>query len=241
MTRHVARHTALLLAGLALHGLATHAWAQQKSTPSAGQITPGEPQITFTFDREGLPVPHFVLVIHRDGTGTYAADEVERRSADSALQQATQHHVERSLALSPATTDTIFQMAERAKYFHLECQSKAKVADTGRKVLSYASSAETGSCTYHFSENKDVAALGDLLQGLAATMDIGRKLEFEHRFDHLGLDAEMQSLARQLQEKQVYDVGTIAPVLSSIVQDDTLIQRVRVLAGRLLEQAAATR
>ena len=48
-----------------------------------------------------------------------------------------------------------------------------------------------GSCVYNYSDNKNVALLTDTFLGIAFTLDEGRKLDFLHRYDRLGLDAEM--------------------------------------------------
>ncbi len=60
----------------------------------------------------------------------------------------------------------------------------------GRKTLRYSGPDGEGSCVYNFSENKNVVELTDLFQGIVRTLEVGRKLDFDHRFDRLGLDEE---------------------------------------------------
>ncbi len=70
-------------------------------------------------------------------------------------------------------------------------------------------------------------------------MDEGRRLEFLHRYDRLGLDAEMISLAEQVESGRALELGTISPTLASIADDTAVIQRVRLKAQKMLEQVAA--
>jgi hypothetical protein len=70
-------------------------------------------------------------------------------------------------------------------------------------------------------------------------MDEGRRLEFLHRYDRLGLDAEMISLGQEVEAGRALELGTIAPALALIVDDTAVIQRVRLRAQKMLEQVAA--
>jgi hypothetical protein len=120
----------------------------------------------------------------------------------------------------------------------MECASKAKnIADTGKKTLSYKGSDGQGSCLYNYSESKGVTQLTDLFQAIAFTMDEGRKLEFMHRFDRLGLYSEIDILNREINDKRALEVGNIAPALQAIIADEDLMQKVRERAARLLAEA----
>ncbi len=70
-------------------------------------------------------------------------------------------------------------------------------------------------------------------------MDEGRKLEFLHRYDRLGLDAEMISFGQELTAGRALELGSISPTLAAIADDTAVIQRVRLRAQKMLEQVAA--
>ena len=75
-------------------------------------------------------------------------------------------------------------------------------------------------------------------------MDEGRKLEHLHRYDRLGLDAEMISFSQDVSAGRALELGIISPCLRSIADDAEVIQRVRAQAAKLLAlnpQEAATR
>jgi hypothetical protein len=73
--------------------------------------------------------------------------------------------------------------------------------------------------------------------GIAYTLDEGRRLEFLHRYDRLGLDAEMITLSQEVDAGRALELGTIAPTLAAIADDTAVLQRVRLRATRMLEQA----
>ena len=93
------------------------------------------------------------------------------------------------------------------------------------------------SCIYNYSQNKNVAMLTDTFQGIAYTLDEGRRLDFLHRYDRLGLDDEMSNFEAQVKAGGALELGTIAPTLAAIVADMELIERVRVQAEKMLEKA----
>jgi enoyl-CoA hydratase/carnithine racemase len=73
---------------------------------------------------------------------------------------------------------------------------------------------------------------------IAYTIDEGRRLAFLHRYDRLGLDAEMISFGQELDAGRALELGTITPTLAAIADDTALIQRVRLKARKMLEQIA---
>lgn len=193
-------------------------------------------QISFHFDRPGLTVPKFILTVNEDASGRYEADQIFPAQPGSSIQQT--QHIDRKVTLSFATTAHIFAIARELDRFNITCASAAKnIADTGTKTLEYTGEGGNGSCTYNFSENKRVVSLTDLFQAIAVTLDMGRKLDFDHRFDRLGLDAATASLVEEVEAGRAAELGTIYTTLRSIAQDSELLDRVRSRAAKLLRQA----
>lgn len=231
-----------LVAGIALAGALTMCltsvlMAQAAGSPGAAQIET-QPVVSFQFDRVGLPVPRYSLRVREDGTGNYQADVEAGVASNGSAPVEADKHVERTFTLTPETTAKIFRTARGLNHFNVACASKAKnIANTGTKTLSYAGSDGSGSCAYNYSENKGVALLTNIFLGVAFTLDEGRRLDFLHRYDRLGLDAETTSLAREVESGHALELGTIAPTLTAIVDDTALMQRVRLRAAKMLEQA----
>ena len=193
------------------------------------------PQIFFAFDRPGLPVPQYELTIRRDGSVVYAGEEQPPATGPGPASGRPSQSFQRVVSISAATVNRVFVLAQKLNHFNIPCASNAKnIADTGKKTLTYAGSDGAGSCTYNYTENKDVQALTDIFEGIAETMDEGRRLDYLHRYDRLGLDAAMESFSREVAEGRALEMGTIAPTLRSIADDPEVMQRVRTRANALL-------
>ncbi len=187
-----------------------------------------------------MPVPRFTLRIREDGSGRYQADQAEMPATATSMRGQAAQHIDRPINLTRGSVAKIFKSARTVNYFNIECESKARnIANTGKKTLSYTGADGSGSCTYNYSENKSVDTLTNTFLGIAYTMDAGRKLEFLHRYDRLGLDAEMISLSQEAEAGRALELGTISPTLAAIVDDTAVIQRVRLRAQKMLEQVAA--
>ena len=210
--------------------LAPTALPAQQSAASATPAT-----VTFQFDRPGLHVPRYSFEIHEDGTAIYHAEEVIAAPPNGPVETKP---IDRRLTITHTTVDTIFKTARSLNHFNLTCESTAKnIAKTGNKTLIYKAADGTGQCTYNYSENKDVQVLTDLFQSLEFTLDEGRKLDFLHRFDRLGLDAETSTLVKAVADHRAIEIGTITASLQSIADDTAIMQRVRQRVATLLEQA----
>jgi hypothetical protein len=183
--------------------------------------------VNFTFERVGLPVPKFSMELDKSGRGNYTADEGPPPDAHF-------------FTISAKTAVKVFSLLADVRLSQEVCASKAKnVADTGAKTLTYSEDKTMTSCAYNHSENKDVQQLTAIFQGIAETMDEGRTLERLHRYDRLGLDAEMIAFSDEVSSGRALELGTIAPCLRSIADDVEVIQRVRTRAEKLLAMVPA--
>ena len=215
-----------------------------ESTPAQ---QPAPPTLTFHFERPGLSVPVYTIALHPDGIGSYIAQYAPIPQQQSrfggtdagAAPQQTPESVTLPIQLSEATTAKLFERARTVGYFQHPCEAKAKnIADTGKKVLSYAGPDANGSCTYNYTENKLIAGLTDTFFGIAYTLEEGHTLAASHRFDHLGLDAEMIQFTEAVKQGRALEVGAIVPILRSIAEDSQLLDRVRARAAELLAASA---
>jgi hypothetical protein len=219
--------------------LLTHALLSGQSEAPRPEATAKVPaQISFQFEHAGLPIPQFAIHLGEDGSGRYEGEQAERASTITSMRGEAAQHIDRTIALSPSTVEKIFRTAHELKDFNVMCASKLKnIADSGKKTLSYSGSDGQGSCVYHYSENKSVTMLTDTFMAIAYTMDEGRRLEFLHRYDRLGLDAEMITLSQEVEAGRALELGTISQTLTEIADDVAVMQRARMRATKMLEQA----
>jgi hypothetical protein len=216
--------------------------AAQQAGPAAGSAI-GIPvgsgaEVSFQFERIGLPVPQFTIQVREDGTGRYQAEQAERPATGGSMRGEAAQHIDRTMVLSPGMVTKIFKAAHELNDFNMTCVSKLKnIADTGKKTLSYTGADGQGSCVYHYSDNKSVMMLSDTFIGIAYTMDAGRRLEFLHRYDRLGLDEEMIQLSQEVEAGRALELGTISQTLTALVNDSAVLERVRARATKMLEQS----
>lgn len=221
---------AVLALGLAVSGGV--ALAQEVKPVSA--VT-SKPSVTFSFERKGVAVPKYKLTLNSDGSGTYEGQEVQYVTVGGISAANGAHDFTRPISISHATSDKVFRLAGQLNHFNTTCPSKAKnIADTGTKILTYQGPDGTGSCTYNYSDSKDVQALTNIFLGITETLDQGRQLDHLHRYDRLGLDSAIAFLAQEVSDGRALEIGMIEPSLRAIATDGAVIARARSKASTLL-------
>ena len=219
------------LAGLGLAGLGLGLAAGSNSPAATSAASAaGQPvAVTFDFERQGLPVPHWAIDIQQDGSGHY--DDLSHPNDPTAQTQ-------RAIRVEAATRHRLDAGFDRVAAGKCEANIK-NLANTGTKRIAYRRSGDVWvSCTFIYTEDKGLEDATTAFQAIAQTLQEGDQLEHSHRFDRLGLDAEIDELAKEVKEGEAIEVENIAPVLQSIAQDERVMERVRRKAARLLQDAS---
>ena len=204
--------------------------AQPEAAPAAAQ-----PSVTFNFSwSQGIPWQKYSITVQADGNthfqGTPAPDEA---GGDTDLFQ-------QDFTMSEANRSKVFDLAKKLNYFQGNFDSHLKrITHTGSKTLEYKSATRHGSTTYNWSQNVDVQELTNLFIAIASTLDYGRKLTFQYRFDKLGLDSRLKELADLQASHFAEELNAIAPILRKIADDpntmhissQTAQQLLRTLSG----------
>jgi hypothetical protein len=206
--------------------LVSLASAQPAAAPAAAQ-----PTVTFVFDwSQGIPWQAYSITVQADGSthfqGTPAPDTATGGDTDLFQQDFT---------MSAANRSKIFDLAKKLNYFQGDFNSRVKhIAQTGRKTLEYTSADKHGSTTYNWSQNADVQELSRLFVAIANTLDYGRKLSFQYRFDKLGMDARLKELEYIRANHYAEELNVIAPILRKIADDPDMMDISRQTAQQLL-------
>ncbi len=201
------------------------ALAQTEAAPTAAQ-----PVVTFDFDwSQGIPWQAYSITVQADGNTHFRATPApDKTDSDTDLFQ-------QDFMMSEANRSKIFDLAKRLDYFESDFDSHLKrIAQTGSKTLEYKSATRHGSTHYNWSQNPDVQELTRLFLAIATTLDYGRKLSFQYRFDKLGMDARLRELADLQANHNVEELNAIAPVLRKIADDTNLMHISRQTAQQLL-------
>lgn len=183
-------------------------------------------EISFHFESAFAPVPDYTIAVDEDGTGkywtgAYPADE-------SAAKRVA------ALTITAPTVAKIFA----AKDFILpdKCETHLKnIAHTGKKTFTYHNNDQVTVCVFNYSDDDKINAVASAFQQIAFALQEGDKLKHDHRFDHLGLDADLDALLAAAKNGSVIELQNIAPVLQSIVDDDEIMSPSRRKAKSLLE------
>ncbi|HLJ87366.1 MAG TPA: hypothetical protein VKZ53_11125 [Candidatus Angelobacter sp.] len=208
--------------------------AQAGFAQTASQSTnPALPIITFDLFWEAATPQNFTITADSSGRARYVSRNPTREASEAEQSDDPDYHVE--FTLSAASRERIFELAKATGYFQGDFDFKRHaVANTGKKTLSYADPVRNFQTTYNWSENKAIDQLTSLFQGISNTLEHGRKLEFLHRFDRLGLEAELRGMESLAASGNLAEIQAIAPILKLIAGDSAVINLARQRARRLL-------
>jgi hypothetical protein len=189
--------------------------------------------VTFHFEDPRMQPAKYTITLHEDGTGHFHAEGGSTSPDDTAALPSEGQ--DRPIQATADTVAHIFAVARAKKFFNTACENgDAHVAFTGKKELGYQGADGHGGCFYNYSKDPKIEWLTTEMQGIAATLEEGRRLEIEHEHGRLSLDAELETLENMAQNGQALELGNIAQTLLAIVKDDAVLQRAQKRARHLL-------
>jgi hypothetical protein len=199
------------------------------------QQTAGPPQAPTVLFKlawdKGLPWTAYTFSVNENGATHFKGTVNPSESGDT-------DPVEQDFTMSESNLQEIFQLAKATNYFQGEFETKTKhVAQTGTKTLEYHSPSLNTSATYNFSPNPDIQQLTKLFQAIATTINYGRKLSFQYRFDKLGMDGRLKELVDLHASGMADEMQVIEPILRKIADDDGMMHVARMEAKQLLKSA----
>ena len=177
------------------------------------------PAIVFSMVPRLTTVSPWRIALSQEGVGTYVETEAAQKNA---VPMHVSAEVMRKLAGGAEAVES------------QTCETKKKIAQTGVKTISYARGGAEVKCTFNFSDDEALNDAANAFIAMAATVQYGARLQHEHRYDRLGLAAEMDSLVEAVKAGRAIEVGNIAGVLQSLVEDEEVIGVVRRRAQALL-------
>jgi len=192
---------------------------------------------TADFTNPSVSPSHWVLTLRRNGSGHFHAEGIKDDAPKKTGIDVSDG--DRDVQLSKEFTANVFSVAEQHNWFNENCQSRAKVAFQGWKKISYSGPEGQGSCTFNYSQIKQIQTLSESLIGVAETMHEGARLELLLQHDRLGLDREMEYISESAKDGRLREIVAIRDILQRLAQDDELLDRVRKRARNLLTQAGS--
>jgi hypothetical protein len=203
----------------------------------SAHVAPAQ-QTTETFEADfsnpALAPSHWTLVLHPDGSGHFTSRGGDMPGSNSDMKTPP---VDREIHVSKQFADHVFQTAYSHKLFNENCESHLKVAFQGTKTLRYSGPKGSGSCTFNYSKDKDIQALGDSMVAVEQTIMEGARLQLLMKHDPLGLDAEMNFLVQAAKDGRVQQICVIRGILTQLADDPAVLEEVRKRADFLLSDA----
>jgi len=223
---------ALAVAGLSLRT----AGLQPAGVQTADQqFHPRVPTVTFDLVWEQATPQEFTVRTQADGPSTYLS-----RNPLKQLQPGEEKDPDYTLDFTMSAKDAarIFKLAQQAKYFNGDFEYRAhRIANTGKKTLTYADETRHFQTIYNHSENKAIQELTSLFQGISSTIEFGRKLQFKHKYDKLGLEAELKAMEEAAENHNLAEIQIVSATLKDIADDSSVLNIARQRARRLLAKA----
>ena len=185
-------------------------------------------QDTIYFERAfpGSIPDRFEVRLTLDGVATYSEDGEDSVDYEVGSQEAA----------------PLFEWAADLGYFSKSVASKRKVASTGRKVLRYESGGQVrGEAVFDYTEVPAARELASWFVRLAETQQHLQTLERLYRFDRLGVDQALVSLASAFERDRIVAPGLLEPILNKIAEQDRIVHVARARARGMLERIYASR
>jgi len=213
------RFSSQLIVGIAFGILPGAATLVAQEQPLRGTIT-------FKYENPKLQPAAYEMTLRADGSGHFISHAGSQPPAD--IANLPSQGQERDITIAPASRDRLFGTAAKEHFFATKCDSgNSKIAFQGTKTLSYEGPEGRGSCTYNYSLDPKIQWLTTELEGLAATLEAGRRLKLEHEHGRLNLDSELGSLTDMVKAGQATELQNIAPILNEIAADEDVMSRAR--------------
>jgi hypothetical protein len=186
--------------------------------------------ITFSLDFPNSDPERYSITVRSDGTASYECSA--RISTDSDDRETYQTEFK----FSEATRARIFDLAAQAHFFSSKVDAdKRKIAFTGAKKLVYKDGSRETSAAYNYSTVPAVQQLTVLFQSAASTLEFGRRLAHEHRYQKLALDDELKRMEEETKTGNLVELQAVKPVLQEIYDDSAVMNVVRARAQRIIE------
>ncbi len=206
-------------------------YAQHPELRPQGKGQQPAPTVTFRLQMASFNPSYYGVAVESTGQAAYVSEPQVTPDSGPGEPYIVK------FTISDATRQRIFDLARKVNFFQGDFDyRKGKIANTGAKTLSYADGMRCTQTAYNWSENADVQQLTAIFQDISNTMEFGRRLAFLHRFDKLGLDAELKSMEENAKARNLEELQAIAPVLRSIAEDYAVMHLARARAERLLAQ-----
>jgi hypothetical protein len=241
VVRLLTQWIAVLLAG----GLLASAYAQYINLEPGLDGDQPLPTVTFEWTSPGVLPAHYAITVDSSGRTAYLSDEMGP-GEQKETQTGTPYLLD--FVISNGTTESIFALARQAGYFTGNFENEAhRPGDAPFKTFRYSEGPPDWSghwtqgvrneTSFDYTNNPAMQQLATLFEQLAATVQLGRRLDYLHQADPAALAKEIEQASALADQRQLLELPAIAESLRSIADDSTLPSPTRQGARNLLALA----
>jgi len=199
---------------------------------------PLNPTVIFDLNFPGAVPSHYTVAVNASGDAAYQSDGDQTNPGPD--QSNGDPNVVVRFTMSEAARTRVLHLAQKLNYFSGNFDyTRNRVANTGAKTLVFADPTRHNTATYNYSQNPDIQELTRFFQSVSTTLEYGRKLERDLRYDKLDLPNQLQQMVNDAQQKELGELQAIVPVLQKISGDASVMRIARVNSDRLLAMAGA--
>lgn len=196
-----------------------------------GTLNASVPTVSFELDWKVSDPQWYQITVDQNGQATY---DSRPHAADN--QPPGEPYSLRFIMSQPSRT-RIFQIAGALHDFQGNFETRAKIAQTGKKTLTFRHGDKVNKTTLNYSDNQQMNELIELFQKMSTTFEAAQKLDYDMRFDKLGLDRDLKVMVRLDKDNELAELQVIAPTLERIANDESVINIARQKAKQLLQRS----
>lgn len=195
---------------------------------SSGAAEPAT--VTFSLDFPNSVPDHYTISVASDGKAHYSC------TAKISDQSDDRDNYSSDFTVSDATRARIFELASQSHYFSGKVDSgNHKLAFTGKKKLVYSDGQRNTAAEYNYSPVIPVQQLTTLFQNMAATLEFGRRIIYEHRYQKLALDDELKLMEDEARSGSLAELEAVKPILQQVYDDPSVMNLARAHALRIMD------
>jgi hypothetical protein len=182
-------------------------------------------KLTYSRTFKGSTPEYLLITVDSKGSGTFEGHKLDEAQSPRPFQ------------LSAGTTERIFALAGQLHNFQsVELESHKKVANLGQKTLTYQQGEDVNRVVFNYTENRIARDLVDLLEAVGIVEEHIAALEFEMKYDPLGLSQELLQIQIELNNKRLADPEMLIPALEKIAHGSRFLHLAQVRAQQIIER-----
>jgi hypothetical protein len=182
-------------------------------------------KLTFSRTFKGSTPEYLLITVDSKGSGTYEGRKLNEAQSPRPFQ------------LSAGTTERIFALAAELHNFQsVDLESHKKVANLGEKTLTYQQGEDVNRVVFNYTENRIAQELLNLFEAVGTVEEHIAALEFEIKYDPLGLSQELLQIQIELNSKSLIDPEMLIPTLEKIAHGSRFLHLAQVRAQQIIER-----